>query len=474
MRGGIPSQVAGNRYTATYTVQSGDDGDDLRVRAALESSGATTFVTFPNPIRIDTVAPTITTAEHDARQPLGIDKVLSVVVQSEPGLTGEFDLVRQDGSVARSRIALEESEDGRYAGAFTVTPSDLLADGRVRVAMTDAAGNRATKEITLPVTFDTVPPRVDSVTHDATTTLIDGESFAVTLTGEVGARGSFSIVQTDGTAFRADAPLFDDGANNDGDPNDGVYGGRYTVRAGDFVQNAQVVGRLTDDAGNATNASARNALSIDAAAPVIDSATHSATKPLRRDDTLVVRATGFIGATATFSLNRADGSAFRANLPLKDDGAGSDETANDGNYVGDYRVASGDDLQNGSVVVTLKKSNGKSVSRAVATPITLDTVAPDAVSGVAAGSCPSSGSRPARRTSRRTASSSRRVRWFPRKGYRLSVCCSPTSLSLASSFRRGRGRFSSLSRRSMSRGMCRRCGWGAAAPCRRRSRRLIT
>ena len=368
-------------YSATWTTRDGDDGDNLALRARVTADGRTRLVTFPGAITVDTTPPNILNASHSARTALGVGATLHVMATAEPGAFGAFALLRPDGAAARADVPMEETEDGRYEGELVVGPTDHLVGGTVRVSFEDEVGNRATRDISRGLTLDTLPPNVESVTHDAEGVLVEGDRVGVTLRGDVGARGTFAILPDGETPFREDIPVFDDGAHDDGDADDGVYRGEYTVRPGDIADAAVVRGRLVDDAGNAATAVASTTVSIDASTPTITRASHDADAPLTLGDTLSIAVTGSPGATGSFSIDRADGTAYRADLRLA-------ETDIEGEYAGSFDVGLGFDLVDGIVTVVLQKANGKSATRSLAAPVTFDTTPPPAVLGVMARDVP--------------------------------------------------------------------------------------
>ncbi|MBT3270414.1 hypothetical protein HN371_24940 [Candidatus Poribacteria bacterium] len=368
-------------YSATWTARDDDDGDDLVLRARVVAEGLTRLVTFPGGITVDTTPPDILSASHDARTALGVGATLHVTATAESGALGAFALLRPDGAAARADVPMEETEDGRYEGALVVGPTDDIVGGTVRVGFEDEVGNRATRDISRMLTLDTLPPNVASVTHDGSGVLVEGDRVGVTLRGDVGARGTFAILTESETPFRDDIPVFDDGAHADGDADDGVYRGEYTVRPGDIAEAAVVRGRLVDDAGNAATGVASATVSIDASTPTIIRASHDADAALALGDTLRIAVTGSPGATGSFSIARADGTFYRADLRLT-------ETDTEGEYAASFDVGLGSDLIDGTVTVVLRKANGKSATRSITAPVTFDTTPPPAVRGVMARDVP--------------------------------------------------------------------------------------
>jgi hypothetical protein len=364
-------------YAATWTVRDGEDGVDLFLRARVTEGGQTWLVTFPGSITIDTTPPTILNASHDARSALGVGSTLHVSASAEEGAFGSFTLLRADGAAARAAVPMQEADGGQYGGELAIGAADHLVGGKVRVSFEDEVGNLATRDISRRLTIDTLPPTVESVTHDADGVLIEGDTITVTARGDASAHGSFAILVDGDTPFREDIPLFDDGAHDDGDADDGVYRGEYTTRLGDIALGAVVRARLMDDAGNEAFGLASATVSIDASTPTIESATHSAAQPLALGDTLHITVVGSPGETGSFAIERADGTTYRADLRLV-------EGDSDGQYAGLFDVGVGNDLVGGVVVVTLLKANGKSVTRSLAAPVTFDTTPPAAVLGVRA------------------------------------------------------------------------------------------
>ncbi len=72
----------------------------------------------------------------------------------------------------------------------------------------------------------------------------------------------------------------------------GEYVGAYTIKSGDDVVGATVVGRLVDAADNKSQMNAANLVSIDATPPFITSVAHDATTFLETDDLVNVTIIG--------------------------------------------------------------------------------------------------------------------------------------------------------------------------------------
>ncbi|GIX05740.1 MAG: hypothetical protein KatS3mg115_0143 [Candidatus Poribacteria bacterium] len=382
------SETRSGQYEGSLQVAEGLDGERRRVLLRLRDGELSYRLLSPTGYRIDTVPPQIQEAAHNAQQaPLGLGATLTVQVRAEPGLSGTFDLLTAEGVAFRAALPLPEEEAGLYVGRYPVDESSFLENGRVQVLLRDTAENETRLTLPEPVTLDVTPPVVESVGHDGTALLTEGTRLLVRLTGERGATGSFFLLTEEGEIFRGPLPLFDDGRHADGEAGDGHYAGSYTVRPGDFLRSGRVQAELRDLAGNRTAVEAALPVRVDAAPARIEEVVHDATRPLRAGERLLVTVRGSLEATAFFRLIAPDGSVYRDNLPMSDDGT-LDETPGDGVYAGFYEVAEGDQLYGGRVEVVLRKPTGTEARRSASVPIAVDAVSPAPIQGVQAEDLP--------------------------------------------------------------------------------------
>jgi len=272
-------------------------------------------------------------------------------------------------------IPLEEDPDGTYSGSYTVEEGDNLESALIICHLVDPAGNEASKSAERPVSFDTTPPEIIGVEHDAREILVEDRILTVMVSSDtVNGKAAFSV---DGLV--ADRAMYDDGTHGDSLAADGVYTGQYKVKKGDNVTDALVSVKLADEAGNASEYTAFEAVSVDTTPPEITSFTHDATDILSEDDMLTVTLVGDPGNTAAFDILN-----FQTDLPLYDDGTRFDETPDDGIYVGTYVVKEGDSAKGASVVGYLADKNGNQAIQYIFERVNIDAVPPEPITGVQA------------------------------------------------------------------------------------------
>lgn len=245
-------------YEGAYEARPGDAMTNGTVTVYVEDAvGNLASREMPAPINIDTTPPAVYSVRHDGDSALGAGGVLTVEAEGEPGADARFHIegVRED-------IPMTETAEGFYTGSAAIFPNDNAEAAVVTVVLVDAAGNEASLAAPFPAAIDTVPPRIDSVSHDADQPLAKGALLTVQLQGEPGGKASFDI----GTARRG-ILMFDDGAGADMEPFDGLYVGEYEVQEDDHLIDQTVTGRLEDANGNRASLTAARRVTLDAVAP---------------------------------------------------------------------------------------------------------------------------------------------------------------------------------------------------------------
>ena len=382
-------------YAGTYTVQPGDDISEAEIVLHLGISDLdsevrwTADLNLEDRVTIDTTPPDIFKVDHDLRlRPLSAGEVLNVTMLAEAGAREAFFDILPSGVESSSprrevttgvlrylEIPLEEDPDGTYSGSYTVEEGDNLESALIICHLVDPAGNEASKSAERPVSFDTTPPEIIGVEHDAREILVEDRILTVMVSSDtVNGKAAFSV---DGLV--ADRAMYDDGTHGDSLAADGVYTGQYKVKKGDNVTDALVSVKLADEAGNASEYTAFEAVSVDTTPPEITSFTHDATDILSEDDMLTVTLVGDPGNTAAFDILN-----FQTDLPLYDDGTRFDETPDDGIYVGTYVVKEGDSAKGASVVGYLADKNGNQAIQYIFERVNIDAVPPEPITGVQA------------------------------------------------------------------------------------------
>jgi hypothetical protein len=380
-------------YAGAYTVQPGDDISDAEIvlhlgmppGQASDSDSEFRWTADLNledaNVTIDTTPPDIFKVDHDLRlRPLSAGEVLNVTMLAEAGARDAFFDIVPSGEVTTSvlrylEIPLEEDPDGTYSGSYTVEEGDNLESALVICHLVDPAGNEASRSAERPVSFDTTPPEIIKVEHDAREILVEASVLTVMVTSDTfNGKAAFSV---DGLV--ADRVMYDDGTHGDNLAADGIYTGQYKVKKGDNVTDALVSVKVTDEAGNMSEDTAFEAVSVDTTPPEITSFTHDATDILSEDDVLTVTLKGDPGNTAAFDILD-----FQTGLPMYDDGTRFDETPNDGIYVGTYVVKEGDSAKDASVVGYLADKNGNQAIQYIFERVNIDAVPPEPIVGVQA------------------------------------------------------------------------------------------
>jgi len=397
LRTGIPmyddgkhgdSQANDGIYSGTYTIQAGDDLSNGKISLHLgipptKQQWTADFI-LQDPItgqnvslNIDTTSPKIFSADHDMPiKPLSEGKALKVTMTGEANAKDAFfsiQLPSAENYFNASEILMNEDPEGTYTGSYTVIDGDNLDSGVVVSHLIDVAGNESVKSALRPVFFDTTPPEIIGIEHNANKVLVDGDVLIVkAVTDTKKGKATFSI----GELVKS-LPMYD--VSDDQVADDGIYTGRYTVKKGDNVTDAAISVQMVDEAGNTSETISRNPVSIDTTPPEIISFVHNAKDIISQDDKLIVTLKGDPGNTATFDIGD-----FKIGLPMYDDGTRGDEEAGDGTYIGTYVVQKGDSVKDARITGYLTSKNGnQSISR-IFERVSIDAVPPLPVMGVKA------------------------------------------------------------------------------------------
>ena len=360
-------------------------------------------LTITEPVRIDTVPPTIFSIQHDAvtagglSQPLGLHQSVEIRLVGSVDSQAKFQIQQQgqngtegDYVLAQGIMNIEkdssdpEDQSQTYIGHYKIEASaSPIPTKKVRIVgiLSDLVGNTVQQTAYVPLIIDTQPPVIRNVTFEIqrlgqelsnSSTLLMGDQLIVTLTGESNCRAHCIL---DKNKF----DLYDDGTHGDQQSQDGVYTNIYLITEVDFISRAIILnGFLTDLAGNIDNRFADRPITIDTKPPEIQYIQHNATKSLIMGDQLLVYLKGETGCIANFDIGPIAG------VIMVDDGSGKDQKASDGIYTGQYTV--GNDLKTEirTTVVTgrLVDSGGNVQIVHSAQLVTIDAVAPQAVTGV--------------------------------------------------------------------------------------------
>lgn len=381
-------------YSGIYTVQPKDDLVNgiikLHLGMPLGSSNPRWTADFPLLdqitgknvlINIDTTPPKIYSVEHDMpNKPLSTGKVLKVTMTGEPNAKDAFFSIQIPNGekpllLHNSEIQMKEDPKGTYTASYTVTEGDNVTGGIVTCRLIDEAGNESVKSAFQTVAFDTTPPEIIKIEHNAKKVLVEGDVLIVKAFSDTKkGKATFNIGE-----FAKSLPMSDDGTRDDQVADDGIYTGRYTVKKGDSVTDALISVKLTDEAGNTTELLLREPISIDTIPPKINSFVHNAKGILSENDKLIVTMKGDPGNIATFDIGE-----FKVGLPMYDDGTRGDEKANDGVYVGTYTVKKNDSVKDARITGYLTNKNGNQSVSIIYERVSIDAVPPPSIVGVSA------------------------------------------------------------------------------------------
>lgn len=210
--------------------------------------------------------------------------------------------------------------------------------------------------------------------HSAGEILSLGDAVTVQVGWRSGGSVSLSLRDSQGNVVQEGIPATDK-------TGEGLYGGTFTLTEANARATLTLTATLRFGDASAT-LFFPTVLRVDVAPLVIVSAGHDAKAPLKAGEILRVTASAPTGLVGKFDILRADGTPFRKDLPLLDDGTLGDAIAHDGVYTGRYVVAPGDETKNALVHIRFQKENGQTATRTLPTPVTLDTTPPPPVTGV--------------------------------------------------------------------------------------------
>jgi hypothetical protein len=325
-------------YRGNYTVKGGDDSspegwtiighlDDDLTNSSMDAS--------PNVV-IDTDSPDITDIFYNPQGTLKTGETLYITLEGEPTLDAVFNLI--NFTIPRTLLA-EDKEmiempagSGVYKGSYTVQDSED-DDGTWTVVgyLDDGATPRTSKDATPDMRFDTVPPAIDNVTHDATKILTIDDVLTVTLIGEGSCTATF------------DVGLLPHAQNLQMNETEipGTYEGMYTVKQDD--DGKHIITAYLDDGSYKSWKDAESKAEMDTYQPIINNVTHDAVnKNLTAGDVITVWLEGLDEFNNTPKAT-CDIGTIATDILMYDDGAHNDGAANDGNYSGNYTVVEAED-----------------------------------------------------------------------------------------------------------------------------------
>ncbi len=143
-----------------------------------------------------------------------------------------------DGQSAR--VEITSTTNWRY----TTTLQDNMTQV-ISLQARDDIGN-ASDIVTISIKRKTSAPVIYTMTHEPANTVLRGrDTLVIKLKGE-----PFNFAKADIPPIAYDIPLYDDGVSGDNKKNDGEYMARFSVPASAGNRECQLIGTLSDQAGN--------------------------------------------------------------------------------------------------------------------------------------------------------------------------------------------------------------------------------
>lgn len=291
----------------------------------------------------------------------------TVAVGYEAGMgTGTVEVhIRNAGGVSLASSPANPSNGGRTSVQADAVPGAYYLSVEPQGSATDS--------------YRTWAFFVEELSHSATRPLRSGDPLDLRVVWVPGGSAAVRLIDVDGAAVGLPLTLGDASKA-------GVYTGRVTIPAsakGPLTVRAE----LAMSAMQATVAFAQP-VAVDASEPQVTSVSIDDVAAFGLGAAIHVRAVAEKGLSASFAILRPDGTPVRAGLPLVDDGTKGDAQANDGVYTSAYTTVAGDDVRGGSVAATFRRGTGPSVVVPAPMRLTIDTVPPPGVTGVAAQDVP--------------------------------------------------------------------------------------
>ncbi|MEK7400516.1 MAG: FxLYD domain-containing protein, partial [Candidatus Poribacteria bacterium] len=92
------------------------------------------------------------------------------------------------------KIVGEVKDDyGVYTGSYNVGDNDNIKDAVIVCHLTDIAGNSSSASSDITVTFDNIPPIINSIAYNADKVFTEGDSITIKLEGEADCEATFDI-----------------------------------------------------------------------------------------------------------------------------------------------------------------------------------------------------------------------------------------------------------------------------------------
>ena len=221
------------------------------VLGELRAKGKELLIQAADPISVDNVAPRLKDRKPEPK---------SIVTTTKPDISAVFDDGSGSGinpdSVKITINGADVTAKATVTRAFvTYRPEKPLPSGEnaVEVSARDNAGNPVAESWKFSVR--SAADAIKSFTHNASAGLQPGDVMSVKLVGEPGGKASFAITSSGKTIRTVQMQ----------EVSAGVYEGEYTVRKGDDLSGAVIVGSLTTAAGEVFTTTAEGTVKAPAA-----------------------------------------------------------------------------------------------------------------------------------------------------------------------------------------------------------------
>ena len=244
-------------YRGTYTVQPTDNIGPVKVQATMvDPAGNTATAESDQQIVLDNVAPTYVGLSATASTILKAGDSFKILALAEPNLKQVDYRFTLAGDVERTGTLLKpQIGSGTYSAVYTVAPGEnTLPEGAlISLVLTDYAGNTTEGQTTRPIRIDTTAPAISALSVTLTPVPEANDTLTISFDSEAGLLASATV---DG--------LF---AGRPFTYANGTYTLTFEVLPGVNVANADVTVVAVDAAGNTTEETMVDGVTIDTIAP---------------------------------------------------------------------------------------------------------------------------------------------------------------------------------------------------------------
>ena len=271
--------------TGSWTVPAGTltEGDYTVTATSTDAAGNVSPVSDAVTFTVDTTVPEAPAILTPTDGSITADTTPVISGTAEPETTVDVTVANADGSTT-----VFEDVPVSVGGAWTITPATPLAQGAhtATAVAVDAAGNVSAASEPVDFTIDSVAPVAPVITAPADGSVTNDATPVLTGTAEPGTTVDVTITNPDGsTTVIEDVPVVD---------------GAWAVTSPELADGAHTVtATSTDDAGNASPASAPVTFEVDTVEPAAPAITSPTDGQTIGDTTPLIQGTGEPGATVT-------------------------------------------------------------------------------------------------------------------------------------------------------------------------------